>query len=92
MSYDAAWANHYHHNRSYSVDTDDFIRHLKSKCYDRYDGGGTSGTETMGINFDSLRNLSKFERQLYVIDFMEKNEVRGANPFRSSSHQLRRLI
>ncbi len=60
-------------NRSNSVDTDNFMRHLqgKSKNYDVLRGLGEE---------PSNLHLNKLERQMYVMDFMEN--ARTKNPFR----------
>lgn len=53
-------------NRSYSVDTDHYMRHLqgKSKNYDVLRGIGDE---------PSKHHLSKLERQMNVMDFMENS-------------------
>lgn len=86
-------------NRSYSVDTDHYMRHLhmKSKNYNVMTGLGE------GQKQEDLRNLSKLERQLRLMEYMENASTK--NPFRSmklksllekqdmqSKQELRRML
>ena len=64
-------------NRSYLVDTDRMFRHLhrKSQNYDVLRGIGEAQAQL------GQRPLSKMERQMYVLEYLEN--ARTKNPFRA---------